>query len=164
VRRRDKEVTDPGEVLDVLARGEVLRLALVDDGAPYVVPLSFAALPGRWGSPLEGLRLFVHSAPHGRKIEALRKDPRVCFEVTVDVAVVRAERACAFGVRYRSVIGEGRAGFLLDPAARARALSLIAERYGATPAPLPEDELAKVVVVEIAVDALTCKVSPPPRR
>ena len=52
VRRRDKEVVDPAAVLDVLARGEVARVAMIDvDGGPYVVPLSYAALPPADGSP-----------------------------------------------------------------------------------------------------------------
>ncbi len=162
MRRHDKELTDPAAALDVLARGEVLRLATIADGAPYVVPLSYAFLPGPPGSPLEGLRIFLHSAPEGRKIDALRRDPRVCFEVTVDVEVLRAVRACDFGLRYRSVVGEGRASFVVGAPAKARALSLIASRYGG-PAGIAEAEAAKVAVVEIAVDAISCKASPPPR-
>jgi nitroimidazol reductase NimA-like FMN-containing flavoprotein (pyridoxamine 5'-phosphate oxidase superfamily) len=47
LRRREKEVTDRAATLDVLARGEVLRLAMIAaDGGPYVVPLSFVAVPG----------------------------------------------------------------------------------------------------------------------
>ena len=162
MRRRDKEVLDPAIALDVLARGEVLRLAMIAAGAPYVVPLSYAAVPGPPGSPLAGLRLYVHSAPEGKKVAALRADPRVSFEVTVDVAVVRASRACDFGLRFRSVVGEGRARFLDDAPGKARALSLIASRYGAA-GPIGEADAARVLVVEIAVDAVSCKVSPPPR-
>jgi nitroimidazol reductase NimA-like FMN-containing flavoprotein (pyridoxamine 5'-phosphate oxidase superfamily) len=164
MRRRDKELTDPEAILDVLARGEVLRLAMIaEDGAPYVVPLSYVARPGSWGSPVAGLRLWVHSAREGKKIAALRRDPRVCFEVTVDVAVVPAERACDVSVRFRSVIGTGRAAFLVDPGAKRRALAAIGERY-APGAPVSEAEAARVAVIEIAVDSLSCKASPAPGR
>lgn len=160
MRRDDREVVDPEEILDVLARGEVLRLAMISDGRPYLVPLSYAAVPGGAGAPLQGLRLLVHSAPEGRKIEALRRDPRVCFEVTVGTEVVRAARACDFGVRFRCVIGEGRASFVPDPESKSRALSLIASRYGAPPE-IDAVQGAKVAVVEIAVDTLSCKASRP---
>jgi nitroimidazol reductase NimA-like FMN-containing flavoprotein (pyridoxamine 5'-phosphate oxidase superfamily) len=161
MRRRDKELTDPRDALDVLARGDVLRLAMIADGAPYVVPLSFVAVPGGDAStPLAGIRLWVHSALEGRKVAALRKDPRVCFEVTVDVAVVPAPRACDVTLRYRSVIGEGRAAFLDDPAAKVRALEAIAGRYAAG-APVSAAEAARVAIIEIAVDSLSCKASPP---
>lgn len=162
VRRRDKEVPDLAAVLDVLARGEVARLAMVDaDGGPYVVPVSYAALPPGGGEPL---RLFVHGAREGRKIEALRRDPRVCVEVTVDAVAVPAVRACDVTVRYRSVIAFGRAAFLEEREPRARALAAIAARYAPGAPPIDEGEARKVAVIEIRVDAATCKVSPPPRR
>jgi nitroimidazol reductase NimA-like FMN-containing flavoprotein (pyridoxamine 5'-phosphate oxidase superfamily) len=161
VRRRDKEVQDPAAVLDVLRRGEVARIAMVDaDGGPYVVPVSYAVLPPEPGEPL---RIVVHGAREGRKVDALRRDPRVCVEVTVDVAVVPAVRACDVSTRFRSVIAFGRVAFLEERAARARALAAIAERYNPGSPPIDEGEARKVAILEIRIDAATCKVSPPPR-
>lgn len=160
MRRREKEVTDPGAILDVLARGEVLHLAMIaEDGAPYVAPLSYAAVPPAEREPL---RILLHSAHEGRKIEALRRDPRVSFAVCVDVALVRAEKACDFGMRFRSVIGSGSARFVDDPAEKSRALSLLAARYGAAPAAVSDAEARTVAVIEIRVAAVSCKVSPAP--
>lgn len=163
MRRRDKQVEDSAVVLDVLARGEVLHLAMISAGAPYVVPLSFAALPGSAAAPLERLRLLLHGAREGKKIDALRADPRVCFAASVDVAVRPAARACDFSVGYRSVIGEGRVRFVEDPAEKARALSVLSARYGAPATSLSAAEAGKVAVLEIAVEAISCKRSPPER-
>ncbi len=161
VRRRDKEIQDPAAVLDVLRRGEVARIAMVDaGGGPYVVPVSYALLPPEAGEPL---RIVVHGAREGRKIDALRKDPRVCVEVTVDAATIPAARACDVTVRFRSVIAFGRAAFLEDREGRARALAAIAERYAPGAPPVDEGEARKVAIVEIRIEAATCKVSPPPR-
>jgi nitroimidazol reductase NimA-like FMN-containing flavoprotein (pyridoxamine 5'-phosphate oxidase superfamily) len=160
MRRRDREATDPGAALDVLARGEVVRVAMTtEDGRPYLVPLSYALAPPSAGGPL---RLLVHGAPEGRKIAALRRDPRVCFEVTVDVALRPAERACDVGVAYRCVIGDGRARFLEDPAERAEALSLLAARYARSSAPVAAEQAGGVAVIEIRVESLSCKISPAP--
>jgi len=162
VRRREKEVPELEAVLGVLARGEVLRLAMIaEDGAPYLVPISFAAVPPSDGEPL---RILLHSAPEGRKIAALRRDPRVCFEVTVDAALVPAAKACDFTVRFRSVVGSGRASFLSDPAAKARALSVLASRYARAPATVSAGEAQGIEVLEVRVDEVTCKVSPAPGR
>ncbi len=161
VRRRDKEVRDPAAVLDVLRRGEVARIAMVDaDGGPYVVPVSYAVLPPGDGEPL---RIVVHGAREGRKVDALRRDPRVCVEVTVDAETIPAVRACDVTVRYRSVIAFGRAAFLEDRAARAAALAAIAERYNPGSPPIDEGEARKIAILEIRIEAATCKVSPPPR-
>ncbi len=160
VRRRDKEVQDLAAVKDVLARGEVARIAMVTPEGPYVVPVSSAVLPEGDGEPL---RLVVHGAREGRKIAALRRDPRVCVEVTVDVATLSAVRACDVTVRYRSVIAFGRVAFLEDRAARARALAAIAERYNPGSPPIDEGEARKVAILEIRIESATCKVSPPAR-
>ncbi len=161
MRRREKEVRDLAAALDVLACGEVLRLGMIAaDGAPYVVPLSFAAVPPAGGEPL---RLLVHSAPEGRKIDALRRHPRVAFEVTADAALLPAPKACEFSVAFRCVLGSGRAELVTDPAAKRRALAVIAARYGAPTAPIPEADARRVAVIEIRVDEVSCKVSPPPR-
>lgn len=161
MRRRDKEVRERDAVQDVLARGEVLRLAMIDaEGAPYLVPLSYVSLPPEGGEPL---RIVFHCAPGGRKVTALRRDPRVCFEVTIDAALLPADKVCDFTVRFRSVIGRGRAAFLSGPE-RLRALSLLAARYAGRPAAVTEAEAAGIEVVEIRVDEATCKASPPPGR
>jgi nitroimidazol reductase NimA-like FMN-containing flavoprotein (pyridoxamine 5'-phosphate oxidase superfamily) len=161
VRRRDKEVQDPAAVLDVLARGEVARIAMIDaDGGPYLVPVSYAVLPAEPGEPL---RIVVHGAREGRKIDALRRDPRVCVEVTVDAATLPAARACDVSVRFRSVIAFGRAALVEDRAGRARAFAAIAARYAPGAPPVDEGEARKVAILEIRIASATCKVSPPPR-
>ena len=160
VRRQDKEVPELAAVIDVLARGEVARIAMVTEDGPYVVPVSYAVLPAGDGEPL---RIVVHGAREGRKVEALRRDPRVCVEVTVDVATVQAVRACDVTVRFRSVIAFGRAAFLEERAARARALAAIAERYAPGRPPIDEAEARKIAILEIRIDSATCKVSPAPR-
>jgi len=160
-RRRDKEVQDLAAVQDVLARGEVARIAMVTPEGPYVVPVSYAVLPAEGGEPL---RLVVHGAREGRKVEALRKDPRVCVEVSVDVATVQAVRACDVTVRYRSVIAFGRAAFLEDRVARARAIAAIADRYAPGLPPIDDAEARKIAILEIRIESATCKVSPVPRK
>lgn len=50
MRRTDREIMDRQELLDVMARCDVCRLALNDEsGYPYVVPLNFGMEePGRY--------------------------------------------------------------------------------------------------------------------
>jgi nitroimidazol reductase NimA-like FMN-containing flavoprotein (pyridoxamine 5'-phosphate oxidase superfamily) len=55
----------------LLAANRVGRLGCIYEGAPYVVPINYV-----W----DGETIYVHSRP-GRKIEALRTDPRVCLQV-----------------------------------------------------------------------------------
>jgi nitroimidazol reductase NimA-like FMN-containing flavoprotein (pyridoxamine 5'-phosphate oxidase superfamily) len=56
---------------EMLRKGRIARLACIADGEPYVVPVNYV---------FDGESVFVHSLP-GRKIAAMRANPRVCFQI-----------------------------------------------------------------------------------
>ncbi|MBM3694659.1 MAG: pyridoxamine 5'-phosphate oxidase family protein [Actinobacteria bacterium] len=62
----------PDECGEILEQGRVAHIAQVDHGEPYVTPMSFVMLHGD---------LVFRTGP-GRRLEALRHDPRVCVEVS----------------------------------------------------------------------------------
>lgn len=151
MRRREQEITDPAELRRVLAAARVCRLAMADDDGPYLVPLTFA---------LDGDDLVLHSARVGRKVEALRRHPAVCFEVEEGVEVAPAATACDFNMRFRTVIGFGEVEFVEDLAERGRLLALFGPRYGAPDGALPEAEVRRTCVLRVRVRSLTGKRSP----
>jgi len=59
------------ESYTLLRGSRVARLGCVAEGYPYVVPVNYV---------FDGESALVHSLP-GRKIEAMRADPRVCLQV-----------------------------------------------------------------------------------
>lgn len=77
VRRTDRELTEPEAIASVLRRGKYATIALVQDGEPYVVTLSYG-----WDE--EGGALYFHLAREGRKLDAIAAEPRVCATVIVD--------------------------------------------------------------------------------
>lgn len=154
MRRSEKEIRDPVELRRILRDARVCRLAMSDGDRPYLVPLAFA---------LDGDDLVLHSARAGRKLEILRRNPAVCFEVEEGVELVPGRAACEFGMRFRSVIGHGEVELVEDRAERARLLALFGPRYGAPAvpaAPLPAAELERTCVLRVRVRALTGKRSP----
>lgn len=151
MRRRDKAIDDPAELRRILAGARVCRLAMCDGDRPYLVPLSFA---------LDGDDLVLHSAREGRKLDVLRRNPAVCFEVEEAVALRPAEAACDFSFGFRTVIGFGEVELVEDPAERRRLLALLGPRYGAPAGELPEHELARTRVLRVRVRELTGKRSP----
>lgn len=151
MRRKDREITDRAELLRILAAARVCRLAMSDGDRPYLIPLSFA---------LDGEELVLHSARTGRKIEILRRNPAVCFEVEEGVAVNVGPSPCETGMRFRTVIGHGVAEFVEDGPERARLLALFGPRYGAPDRPLPPNEVERTTVLRIRVSELTGKRCP----
>jgi len=148
MRRGEKESTDREELRSILAAARVCRVAMCDGDRPYLVPLSFA---------LDGDDLVLHAAREGRKLEILRRNPAVCFEVEEGVTIRPAETACDFSFGFRTVIGFGDAEPVEDPAEKRRLLGLFGARYGAPPGALPEHEVARTRVLRVRVRELTGK-------
>lgn len=149
MRRRDKEITGREAIDSVITHSQVCRLGLCDDGVAYIVPLCFG---------YDGSSLYFHGAGEGRKIDLLRKNNRVCFEFEADTEVVRGDLPCSFSMRYRSVMGEGRAHFVEEPSSKKRALECIMKQYGESGA-LEEGSLAKIVVFRVDIGQVSGKKS-----
>ncbi len=148
--RREKEITDAAELRQILDAARVCRIALCDGDRPYLVPLTFA---------LDGDDLVLHSARAGRKLEILRRNPAVCFEVEEGLEVARAATACEFSMRFRTVIGHGDAHFVEQRDEKTRLLALFARRYGAAEDAPPQHEVERTCVVRVRVRELTGKTS-----
>jgi len=148
VRRKEKQIDDPAEIQRVLQAATVCFLALYDDDAPYVVPLSFAYTDGR---------LYFHSAREGRKITLIRSHPRVGFAVGIETGLVPGAGACDWGMHYRSVIGRGRAVIVEDDPEKVRALDLIMAHYGGPAGGYDPRRVAATCVIRLEIEAMSGK-------
>lgn len=150
MRRQDKEITDPEIIDSVLREARVCRIALCDGGTPYIVPLSFGHDDGY---------IYLHCAPEGRKIDILKVNPRVCFELATDYEVLPAETACRFTMRYRSVIGYGVATFVEETQGKIRALHCIMRHYTGRDFTFTPKEVEGIAVIRIAIEEISGKQS-----
>jgi len=150
MRRAEREITRPEDLAEVFREAGVLFLALQDDPAPYVIPLSFGWEPGR---------LYVHTAREGRKLDLLRRCPAVGFSACAGDQVVPAETACDLSVRGRSVVGAGRARILVDEAERRHAMDVIVGHYasGTAETGYRPASLARANLIEISIESLRGK-------
>ena len=147
MRRAERAVTDFQEQLAIIKQCAVCRLAMVDNGQPYIVPLNFG-----YETEGEKLRLYFHCADAGRKVDILRKNPAVCFEMDRDHALLPGPSACGYSFRYESVIGTGAARFLDRPEDKIHALGLLmCQMTGRDDFSFEENQVGKLLV--FAVDA-----------
>ncbi len=146
MRRKDKEITDRGEIEAILERNSLCRLALFDEEYPYVVPLCYG---------YENGCLYFHGFAGGTKLDLIRKNPRVCFEVEEDVQVVTDPDPCEWSVKYRSVIGRGVAEILEDPAEKKAGLDVVVKAFAGRTLEFPEGAMRAVTVVRIRVTELS---------
>ncbi|MDA8135118.1 MAG: pyridoxamine 5'-phosphate oxidase family protein [Desulfobacteraceae bacterium] len=150
MRRKEREIKDQKEMEDILKACSVCRLAMVDEDKPYLVPMNFGYRDGA---------LYLHSAREGKKIDLIRKNPRVCFEVDEIVQFRKAKEACDWGVEYKSVIGSGKAVFLSDPEEKRRAFDTIMAQYSDEAYDYPGTMLERTLVIKIEIEKMTGKKS-----
>jgi nitroimidazol reductase NimA-like FMN-containing flavoprotein (pyridoxamine 5'-phosphate oxidase superfamily) len=103
MRRKDRELNSMNEITDVLKCGKVAQIAFIDNGHPYIITMNY-------GYYIDGktIKLYFHSANEGRKIECIKNNPDVCFTVAICDPFVAGEKACNYGMKYRSVVGYGK--------------------------------------------------------
>lgn len=153
MRRRDREVTDTAAIRAILDKAQVVHLAMIDGDRPYVVPLhyGYSLIDGR-------LTLYLHSAKEGRKLDVLQKNARVAFVLETDVSLVSGgDLPCKYGAAYASVMGEGRATILTDPAEKTDALTMLMKTQTGRNFYITEAMTDTVAVLRIDVEAFTAK-------
>jgi nitroimidazol reductase NimA-like FMN-containing flavoprotein (pyridoxamine 5'-phosphate oxidase superfamily) len=148
MRRDEREITDRKTIDGIIARCRVCRLALCDDGQPYVIPLHFG---------YDGRCLYFHAALEGKKIDILRRNDRVAFAFDILHGIVPGEHACDWGSRYESVVGSGRAEIVEDAEARKAALACIMRQYGSDTIDFSESVLARTLILRVRIAALSGK-------
>ncbi len=146
MRKKEREIYDPLATESIIERANVCRLAMCEKGVPYVVPLCFGYEVGA---------LYFHSATEGRKLEILKDNPKVCFEMDVDWELVRSGNRC--NMKYRSVIGNGHATLVEEPADKRHALDLIMRHYHQEPFAYPEATLKRTAIIKVEIEEMTGK-------
>jgi len=150
MRRKEKEITDRDEIEKILRESQICRLAMVEDDKPYIVPMNFGFKEGC---------LYFHSAKEGRKINLIKKNPNVCFEVDQLIQLKKAKLACDWGVDYKSVIGEGTAQLVNTMAEKKEALHIIMSQYSDRKFEYSEEMLENTIVIKVTVYRMTGKKS-----
>lgn len=110
MRRKDREITDIKEILAILEACKVMRIAMCRENRPYVVPLSFG-----YSYENGGFTLYFHCAKEGKKLDWLRENPCLAFEMDCGHNMLPAQSPCSYGYECQSILGEGTAFFVEDP-------------------------------------------------
>lgn len=156
--RREREVTDINEIIKILDNAKVLHLGMVDGDEPYVVPMNY-------GYTLEGgkLTLWLHGAKRGRKLDVMRANPKVFFEMEYGIVPFEGEIACKYGIAYSSIMGRGTAEIIEDIEVKKAALSFLMKTQTGKDFEF-EDKMAAVVsIIRIDVAEFTAKHRPMPK-
>ena len=152
MRRKDRQVLDWDKMLSILDSCDCFRLGLLDDDEVYIVPLNFG-----YRAQNGSLEIFFHCAREGRKLDLIRKNEKVSFEMDTAHFPVKGDAPCSYSFLYQSIIGTGRAFFVEDVEEKLYALDRILSHYGGSGASLTESQAKSVEVIKIEVADWSCK-------
>lgn len=152
MRRKEREITEQAAIESVINDSSVCRIGMSGGPYPYIVPVNFC---------YEERTLYFHSAPEGKKIDFLRKAPKVCVEFDIPGGVTAAGIPCDYGFSYRSVIAFGQAEEVTGPEEKRRILEMLFSRYGpperSLPVQMSEKQIEGTAVWRVDLDTMTGK-------
>jgi nitroimidazol reductase NimA-like FMN-containing flavoprotein (pyridoxamine 5'-phosphate oxidase superfamily) len=158
ITRREREVTDIGEIIKILDNAKVLHLGMVDGDEPYVVPMNYGYIMED-----DKLTIYLHGANRGRKLDLIRKNPKVFFEMDCDVHPFEGNHACQYGTTYASVMGRGVAHIIEDVEEKIKALNIFMKTQTGKDFEFNEKLVGVVSIIKVDVLDYTAKRRPAPQ-
>lgn len=152
VRRADREVTNRDDILAIIKKCDVCRIALNDREYPYILPLNF-------GLFVEGeqIELYFHGALEGTKYDRIQQDNRASFEMDCEHRLVTEAERCSCTMEYESVIGQGHIEMVPD-SEKEKALGILMAQYHEEGFPFNKAVMEKTRVFKLVVEHITGKV------
>ena len=157
--KRERQVTDPERIIHILDAGKVLHLGLSVNDEPYVVPMNYGYVMEE-----DKLVLYLHSAVRGKKLDMIRQNSKVFFELDCDRIPFEGEKPCQYGLSYASVMGRGRARIVEDVEEKKKAMSILMKTQTEKDFSFDDRLVSIVAVIRIDVAEYTAKHRPVPER
>ena len=157
--KRERQITDEKQIMAILDAGKVLHLGLAVDNEPYVVPMNY-------GYTMEDgkLTLYLHSALQGKKLDMIRKNPSVFFEIDCDRMPFEGRVPCQYGLVYSSIMGRGTARIVEDVEEKKQAMTVLMKTQTGKDFSFEDRLVSIVAVIRIDVEEYTAKHRPLPER
>ncbi|MCL1865527.1 MAG: pyridoxamine 5'-phosphate oxidase family protein [Spirochaetes bacterium] len=127
------------------------RLATVGkDNVPYITPVNYAYSDDA---------IYIHCGMKGRKLNNIKENPIVCFEISASGNLYVSNKACGFGMDYWSILISGRAEIVQSMDIKRLGLNAIMEKYGSQfeYSDFTDDDLTTVNIIKIHIENISGK-------
>ena len=152
MKRKEKEMTDPGAFGDVLKRGKYTTVAMCRNHEPYAVTMNY-------GYDETRRALYFHCARTGLKIDFIRENPRVCATVIEDLGYKTGKCDHA----YRSLVLWGTMATVEEEDEMMHALDILIQHLEEDPVSVRRralagaDVLERVCILRLDIEDITGK-------
>lgn len=151
MRRKDREITDITKIQQIINNCHCCRLGFNDNGEVYILPMNFGFIP-------EENIFYFHCAKEGRKIDIIKKNPNVGFEMDTNYKLNEGDIACEYSARFQSIIGNGIIEFVDDKEGKIKGLSAIMKQAtGKADWTYSDEMLTEVCIFKMIVKEMSCK-------
>ena len=156
--RREREVLDADTIKMILDKSKVVHVGMTDGDEPYVVPMNYGYIldDGK-------LTIYLHGAKRGKKLDIIRKNPKVFVELECDIQPFEGDVACRYGISYLSLMGKGMAHIIDDVEEKQKALSVLMKTQTEKDFTFDEKMVSIVSVIRIDISQYTAKFRPFPK-
>lgn len=148
MRKKEKEITDRNEIIAIIAKAKVCRLAMLDGNRPYIIPLSFG---------YHDNTLYFHGSLKGKKIDLIQENPNICFEFDHLIETTESDKACSWSMKFQSIIGFGKGCLLEGKEEKHKALAIIMAQYSKQQFDFPDKVLQSTAVIKVTIESMTGK-------
>ena len=150
MRRNDKAITDTEAINHILNNSVICRLAFFDQDYPYIVPMNYG---------YKDNNLYFHCATTGKKLDLIRKNNKVGFEIEASHHIEKHDLSCKWTTKYKSIIGNGSIEIINDPEQIIAALDIIMSQHGKHENQYNPKHLANVSILKLNIHNISAKQS-----
>lgn len=151
MRRTEREIAERKTIDGILSKSLICRVAMIDGDKPYIVPLNYG---------YSNNAIYIHSAPIGKKIDILKQNNKVGFEVDIVGDLIKGNMSCDWSINYRSVIGSGTIDILTDFDEKQAPLDIIMNQHGKSQNNVyKKSNVDSIVILKLNIEQITGKQS-----
>ena len=150
MRRPEKQIENPVLIDEILKQGRELSLAMIDGDRPYVVRMNYGYKENS---------IYLHCARKGKKLDCLRTNPNVCFEISEVLERIDGEKACQWSTNFRALVGRGKAHIIDDRDDKINGYDVLMRHFDGPTGHYDENNLKGSLIIRIDIEELTGKQS-----
>ncbi len=150
MRRKDKLIEDKAIIQEILTTALICRIALFDTEYPYILPMNY----GYYNNTL-----YFHGATEGRKVDLIKQNNKVGFEIEHSHEIIKADISCDWTTQYRSIIGVGTIDIITDFEEKKKGLDIIMQQHGKKENSYKDKVVKRVSVFKLNIVSLSAKQS-----
>ena len=152
MRKSDREIKSKEEIIDIIKRCDVIRLAFNNGDYPYILPLNFG-----FEVKNDKVIFYLHSALEGTKVDIMKKDNRASFEMDTKHELQYYEEKGYCTMSYASIIGRGRIRILPEDEKMNALKKLMGHYHKSEDTYFNPAAISRTLVYSLEVEEMTAK-------